>query len=126
MPGCIIEKIDGQPVLKDTDYYPMLDGKAGKTVRLAIYNPANGKRFNVSVKAISQGSQSELLYKRWVKRNEKMVEKLSGGRIAYVHVKGMDSPSFRTVYSELLSDRNRNKGSCHRRHPPQRRRMAAR
>ena len=109
VPGCIIEKIDGQPVLKDTDYYPMLDGKAGKTVRLAIYNPANGKRFNVSVKAISQGSQSELLYKRWVKRNEKMVEKLSGGRIAYVHVKGMDSPSFRTVYSELLSDRNRNK-----------------
>ena len=38
-----------------------------------------------------------------------MVEALSGGRIAYVHVKGMDSPSFRNVYSELLSDRNRNK-----------------
>ena len=38
-----------------------------------------------------------------------MVETLSGGRIAYVHVKGMDSPSFRNVYSELLSDRNRNK-----------------
>ena len=50
-----------------------------------------------------------MLYKRWVKRNEKMVEELSGGRIAYVHVEGMDSPSFRTVYSELLSDRNRNK-----------------
>ena len=107
--GCIIEKIDGEPILKDTDYYPMLEGKAGKNVQLSIYNPQNGKRFPVTIKPISAGEQNELLYKRWVKRNEKMVETLSGGRIAYVHVKGMDSPSFRNVYSELLSDRNRNK-----------------
>lgn len=107
--GCVIEKIDGKPVLKDMDYYPLLEGKAGKPVRLAIHNPANGKRFNVTVKAISQEAQSDLLYKRWVKRNKQLVEKLSGGRIAYVHVKGMDSPSFRTVYSELLSDENRSK-----------------
>lgn len=107
--GCIIEKIDGKPILKDTDYYPMLEGKAGKNIQLSIYNPKNGKRFPVTIKPISAGAQNELLYKRWVKRNEKMVEALSGGRIAYVHVKGMDSPSFRNVYSELLSDRNRNK-----------------
>lgn len=107
--GCIIEKIDGKPILKDTDYYPMLEGKAGKNIQLSIYNPKNGKRFPVTIKPISEGAQNELLYKRWVKRNEKMVEALSGGRIAYVHVKGMDSPSFRNVYSELLSDRNRNK-----------------
>ena len=109
VPGCIIEKIDGKPILKDTDYYPMLDGKAGKTIQLTVYNPENGKRFNVMIKAISRSRENELLYKRWVKRNEKMVERLSDGRIAYVHVKGMDSPSFRTVYSELLSDRNRKK-----------------
>ena len=107
--GCIIEKIDGEPILKDTDYYPMLEGKAGKNIQLSIYNPQNGKRFPVTIKPISAGEQNELLYKRWVKKNEKMVETLSGGRIAYVHVKGMDSPSFRNVYSELLSDRNRNK-----------------
>ena len=31
-----------------------------------------------------------------------MVDSLSGGRLAYVHVRGMDSPSFRTVYDRLL------------------------
>ena len=31
-----------------------------------------------------------------------MVEKLSGGKIGYVHVEGMDTESFRTVYSDLL------------------------
>ena len=35
-------------------------------------------------------------------RREEMVEKLSGGRIGYVHVEGMDSPSFREVYSNAL------------------------
>ena len=108
-PGCIIEKIDGQLIEAGKDYFPLLEGKAGKNVLLAIYNPANGKRFNVTVKAISGGEQNNLLYKRWVDRNKKMVKELSNGRVAYVHVKGMDSESFRTVYSEILSDENRQK-----------------
>ena len=107
--GCIIEQIDGQTIEAGMDYFPMLEGKAGKKVLLSIYNPANGKRFNVSVKAISSGEQNNLLYNRWVERCRKMVDKLSNGQIAYVHVKGMDSQSFRTVYSELLSDKNRQK-----------------
>ena len=108
-PGCIIEKIDGQSIEAGKDYFPLLEGKAGKNVLLAMYNPANGKRFNVTIKAISSGEQNNLLYKRWVDRNKKMVKELSNGRIAYVHVKGMDSESFRTVYSEILSDENRQK-----------------
>ena len=108
-PGCIIEKIDGQAIEAGKDYFPLLEGKAGKNVLLAMYNPATGKRFNVTIKAISSGEQNNLLYKRWVDRNKKMVKELSNGRIAYVHVKGMDSESFRTVYSEILSDENRQK-----------------
>ena len=107
--GCIIEAIDGQTIEAGEDYFPMLEGKANKNVQLAIYNPSNGKRFNIGIKAISSAEQNNLLYKRWVDRNRKMVDELSGGRIAYVHVKGMDSQSFRTVYSELLSDKNRNR-----------------
>ena len=105
--GCIIEKIDGELILKGKDYNHMLDGKAGKRVIVSVYNPDGKKRFDVTVKAISKGQQDELLYKRWVDRNRAFVDSISGGRIAYVHVKGMNSPSFRTVYSELLSAENR-------------------
>ena len=105
--GCIIEKIDGEKISAGADYYPLLEGKAGRKVLLSVYNPKKGKRFEVTVKAISAGEQSDLLYRRWVRRNEQLVEKLSGGRVAYVHVQGMNSPSFRTVYSELLSEKNR-------------------
>lgn len=108
VPGCIIEKIDGQAIVKDQDYFPLLEGKAGRKVLLTMYNPATGKRFDVTIKAISTGEQSNLLYKRWVERCRKTVDKLSNGRIGYVHVKGMDSQSFREVYSEVLG-RCRNK-----------------
>lgn len=106
--GCIIEKIDGQAIVKGQDYFPLLEGKAGRKVLLTMYNPATGKRFDTTIKAISTGEQSTLLYKRWVERCRKTVDKLSNGRIGYVHVKGMDSQSFREVYSEVLG-RCRNK-----------------
>ena len=105
--GCIIEQIDGQKIGADTDYYPMLEGKEGKPVRVTVLNPATGKRNEVVVKPISTGQRTELLYDRWVERNKQKVKEISGGKIAYVHVKAMDSPSFRTVYRDLLSDENR-------------------
>ncbi len=108
-PGCIIEKIDGNEILANEDYNWMLDGKAGKPIRVSVYNPKTGKRFDVNVKAISKGDQNELLYKRWVDRNRALVDSLSHGQLAYVHVKEMNSESFRTVYRELLSDKNRNR-----------------
>ncbi len=107
--GCIIEKIDGNEIGAGEDYNWMLDGKAGKPIRITVYNPKSAKRFDVTVKAISKGEQQELLYKRWVDRNRALVDSLSGGQLAYVHVKEMDSESFRTVYRELLSDKNRNR-----------------
>lgn len=107
--GCIIESINGTPIKAGEDYFPLLEGKANKKVRLGIFDKKKNKRFDVEVRAISAGKQSSLLYKRWVKRNREMVDSLSGGRIAYVHVEGMNSPSFREVYSELLSDKNRQK-----------------
>jgi C-terminal processing protease CtpA/Prc len=106
--GCIIESIDGEKIAAGQDYFPLLDGKAGRKVRLGVYNPSTGKRDDVVVRAISQADQTELLYKRWVENCRQTVDRLSGGRIGYVHVKGMDSESFREVYSELLG-RCRNK-----------------
>jgi len=107
--GCIIEKIDGNAIMAGEDYNWMLDGKAGKPIRVSVLDPKTGKHFDVNVKAISKGAQQELLYKRWVDRNRALVDSLSGGSLAYVHVKEMNSESFRTVYRELLNDKNRNR-----------------
>ncbi len=107
--GCVIEAIDGQKILRDSDYTALLDGKAGKMTRVSVYDPSKNKHFDVVVRAISRSAQSDLLYRRWVDRNRKMVDSLSNGTIGYVHVKAMNSESFRTVFSELLSDSMRMK-----------------
>ena len=101
-PGCIIEKINGASIVNNADYAPLLAGKSGKKVVLSVYDPSTGKRFEETVTPITYGAQSTLLYRRWVENNRRKVEELSGGKVGYVHVEGMNSPSFREVYSDLL------------------------
>ena len=101
--GDIIQSIDGTPIKKGVDYYPLLTDKANKRVRLTV----NGK--DITVKAISQADVNELLYDRWVERNRKFVDSLSGGRLAYVHIRSMNGDCFRKLYHELLSEENRNR-----------------
>ncbi len=106
-PGDIILEIDGTEIEPEMDYFPLLKNRAGKKMMLKVQDAA-GKIRNVNIRPIGKGSLSDLLYKRWVRRNQAMVDSLSNGRIAYVHIKEMDSPSFRTVYSQLLGKyRNR-------------------
>lgn len=106
-PGDIIMAIDGNEIKAGADYFPLLDAKAGKRVRLTVKRKG-GKTEDIIVKPISQGMQSGLLYRRWVEHNQAVVDSASNGRIGYVHVEGMDSPSFREVFSEILGKyRNR-------------------
>ena len=102
--GNIIEKIDGQLIKANEDYFHLFNHKAGKKVRLSIVDPNTNKRWDETVKPISIGAERNLLYKRWVKRQEKITEKLSGGRLGYVHVRGMNSASYRDVYAKVLGE----------------------
>ena len=103
--GDVIVSIDGNKIFKDTDYYPFLDGKAGKRILLGVRKPS-GEVIDVVTVPISDGVFNTLLYKRWVKQNAEKVEKLSGGRLGYVHIEGMNDASFRTVYSDILGRYN--------------------
>ena len=104
--ACIIEKIDGIEITEHMDYYPLLNHKKGKNTLLSFYNPASKKRWDEVIKPISQGQFNSLLYERWIKQRRAETERLSNGRIGYVHVKGMNDNSFRTVYSEVMGRYN--------------------
>ena len=98
----IIEKIDGVNLTPTTDPDPLLNRKAGKPTLLALFDPASGKRWEETVKPITKGAEDELLYERWVKSRREEVDRLSKGRLGYVHVKGMNDASFRETFSEVL------------------------
>ncbi len=96
--GDLVVAIDGQRIAAGQNWYPLLANKAGK--KTAVTVSKGGKETTIVVKPST--SEGDMLYRRWVRQREEIVEKLSGGRIGYVHVEGMDSPSFREVYSNAL------------------------
>jgi Tol biopolymer transport system component/C-terminal processing protease CtpA/Prc len=100
--GQVIEKIDGTEITDSMDFYSLLNRKVNKLTLLSILDPSNGNRFDEQIKPISGGEAGELLYKRWVKNRRAEVEKLSDGKIGYVHVRSMDDGSMRTVFEEAL------------------------
>ena len=102
--GSIIQKIDGVEITKGMDYYPLLNNKRDKTVLVTVSD--GGKTWDETVKLISHGAMNELLYNRWVKHNEETVEKLSNGRLGYVHIRSMGDASYRDVYSQILGKYN--------------------
>ena len=106
--GTIIEKIDGEAITDAMDYNMLLNRKAGKTVLLSLYDPATKTRWDETMKPISMGQEAGLMYKRWVKKMEEMTDKLSGGKVGYVHVQGMNDGSFREVLDKTMG-RNLNK-----------------
>jgi Tol biopolymer transport system component len=100
--GHIIEKIDGETLKASEDPAVHLNRKAGKPTLLSMYDPATNVRWEESVEPIGRGTENQLLYERWVERCRFLVDSLSGGTMGYVHVRGMDDESYRTVYEDAL------------------------
>jgi tricorn protease len=100
--GHVIEKIDGIEITSDKDWNALLNRKVSKNVLIGMYDPANKTRWEETVKPIAPAAENALLYKRWTLMMRKMTDSLSGGKIGYVHVQGMNDGSFRTVYDEVL------------------------
>ena len=96
--GDIIVSIDGQPILAGESWFKLLQNKVGKKTALLVKK--GGKDTEIFVEP--SGSDGTLLYRRWVRQRETITRKVSGGKVGYAHVQGMDSPSFREVYSKLL------------------------
>jgi len=100
--GMIIEKIDGETISQNQDVAKYLNRKAGDFTLLEIVDPATKKREMVRVKPISLREENQLLYKRWVKINEKEVEAKSNGQLGYVHIPGMSDGPYRSIYQDMM------------------------
>ena len=106
--GSIIEKIDGEQITDAEDWAKLLNRKVTKNTLLTIVDATSGARFEESVKPILFAEEAALMYKRWTNMMYNMVDKLSGGKVGYVHVQGMNDGSYRTVVDEVMG-RNKTK-----------------
>ncbi len=107
-PGAIIEKIDGETLVNTEDWAKYLNRKVGKNTLLSVLDPKTNARFEETVKPIAFAEESSLMYKRWTSLMYQLVDKLSGGKVGYVHVQGMNDGSYRTAIDEVMG-RNKQK-----------------
>ncbi len=102
MPGAVINRVDGMPITPQMDIHELLSRKAGKKVFLEI-NPANGgSPVQESIVPVTLADEHRLGYDRWAERNRALTERLSGGRIGYIHINVMDLTNFQNIFSELM------------------------
>lgn len=83
--GDYIIKIDGVDVTTNQNPYKFLENKVNKAVRLTVISrPTTQGARTFTIRPIK--SEQELMYLDWVNTRREMVDRLSGGRIGYMHV----------------------------------------
>jgi tricorn protease len=83
--GDYLLKINGKDVTVNDNPYLFLENTLGKRVELTVSSQSGGAGERTSViKPIA--SELELMYFNWVNERRAMVDKLSDGRIGYIHV----------------------------------------
>lgn len=100
--GMVITHIDGVALGPAQNLYELLNRKEGERVRLTLRADGRDAPFDAVVRPVGLGEENELRYQRWVRKRREIVDEASGGRLGYMHVRGMNDPSFRAFYAEAL------------------------
>jgi C-terminal processing protease CtpA/Prc len=107
--GDYIVSVDGVQIAPHVNLDEQLERKIGKRVSLMVSSSADGSgAHEVIARPIAQGAEKNLVYRQWVAANRKYVEKLSNGRLGYVHMNDMSENSLSKLYLDLDAD-NRSK-----------------
>jgi Tol biopolymer transport system component/C-terminal processing protease CtpA/Prc len=100
--GDYILAVDGAPVGAHTNLDELLNYKINRRVSLTVASSADGAgRREVAVRPVSGGTEKALLYRKWVEDNRAYVERVSAGRLGYVHMFDMSSASLAQLYVDL-------------------------
>ena len=100
--GSFLLAIDGRDLTTADNPYRLLEGKGGKLVSLLVSDTAarEGARA-VQVRTIT--SEQNLRYLDWVKSRMAMVDRLSGGKVGYLHLPDTAQPGNRMLQKLFYS-----------------------
>ncbi len=94
--------VGGRPVEENTNVYALFTDTVGQRVPLRIRS-ADGTERTAVVIPVDFRTERQLRYETWVRQRRRMVEELSGGRLGYVHIQGMNIPSFEEFERNLYA-----------------------
>ncbi|HYN06367.1 MAG TPA: S41 family peptidase [Vicinamibacterales bacterium] len=109
--GDYLLSVDGVAIDAKTNLDEQLMHKVGRRVELKVASSADGANArDVVVQPISQAAERALLYRDWVEANRAYVEKVSGGKLGYVHIRDMSAGALRQLYLDLDADNRAKSG----------------
>ncbi len=97
----ILLSIDGINVEKGKKLRQLLRDKIGDEIKL-FFKIKDGYK-TVTIKGLSYRENYDLFYENWVEERRVKTEKLSKGKIGYVHIRRMNFSSYRKFYQELFT-----------------------
>ncbi len=83
--GDYLLSVNGVPVWGDRDVYAAFQGLAGQQVELKVASDPSGKGARI-VRTVAMGGEGRLRYLDWVEHNRRVVDRLSGGKVGYIHL----------------------------------------
>lgn len=100
--GDYLISINGKEITSSTNPYFFLENSAGKPVEITVSSKltADDKRTSL-IKPVS--SELELMYLKWVNERRALVDKLSGGRIGYIHVPNTSVEGNRELFQGMYT-----------------------
>ncbi len=103
-PGEIVLKVDGQDVTPATEPSTVLNGPLERDITLRVRAAGDdGKERDVTLRPITYTTARDLLYDQWIEENRERVDKASGGKLGYLHIRAMDNASFHRFQEELYA-----------------------
>ena len=100
--GDYLIAINGKPVKAGDNYWQMLNHRLNRKVEVTFNNkPSEEGAWKTRIEPVTSQAYSQLRYERWVKERRALVDKLSNGRIGYLHIQSMNQPSLRRFEKEL-------------------------
>jgi len=100
MESGLLTAVDGHPIDAKTNLDELLAYRTGRQTRLSI-TPRTGAAREVTVRPVSGGTAKGLMYRAWVESRRDHVNRVSGGRLGYVHMYDMGEGSLRQLYEDL-------------------------
>lgn len=97
--GDIITAVNGTTIDANTNLYELLEGTRTEKILLSVL--ANSVQKEVVIRPTS--SLRSELYDAWVTERRALTEKYSNGRLGYLHIRGMNWPSFERFERELAA-----------------------
>jgi tricorn protease len=98
-PGDVLTAVEGVRVGPGVNLDSLLLDRAGKRTVLTV--ATGGANREAVVRPVGPSVARGLLYRHWVKDRRAYVDRVSGGRLGYVHIQDMSSDSLRQLYIDL-------------------------